>query len=227
MGRLPEQLVGGLPGDAIRTGVAAERIERRGGGWVVHTAGGSVRAPRVVIATDGDAGRALLEGHAAVEALPVTWRSCATIAYACETPLTDDPILVLDGQGEGPVNHLAAMSVVSPSYAPAGRHLVYANVVDPGALEAAPDDAALEAACRPQLMRWFGDKMDGATMIHVDRIVRGLPDQSPRYLETPRRPVRYGEGLFACGDWLDNASIDGALASGKRCAEALLGDTPV
>ncbi|MFM7871794.1 MAG: FAD-dependent oxidoreductase [Actinomycetota bacterium] len=31
-----------------------------------------------------------------------------------------------------------------------------------------------------------------------------------------------GEGLFVCGDHRDTASIQGALYSGRRCAEAVL-----
>jgi predicted NAD/FAD-dependent oxidoreductase len=36
--------------------------------------------------------------------------------------------------------------------------------------------------------------------------------------------VRVSPGLFVCGDHRDNASIDGALGSGRRAAEAILLD---
>ncbi|MEQ8317192.1 MAG: NAD(P)/FAD-dependent oxidoreductase [Phycisphaerales bacterium] len=226
MGRLPEQIESGLPADAIRTGTRVERLERTGANWTVHAAADRWEARSVVIATEGDATERLLEGHADVEAPAVSWQSTATISYAVQEPPTDDPILVLDGEGEGPVNHLATMSAVAPEYAPPGRHLVYANVIDPEILASHSDDAALDAACRPQLERWFGEKMDGARIIHVDRIDRALPNQSTDRAATPQWPVRVGDGLYACGDWLENASIDGALSSGKRCAEAILSDTP-
>lgn len=226
MGRLPEQIEAGLPAGAVRTGASVDRLERSGGGWTVHAGGERWDAGSVVIAAEGDSTRRLLDRHADLEAPAVTWRSTATISYAVDTPPTKDPILVLDGESEGPVNHLATMSAVSGEYAPRGRHLVYANVIDPDVLASLPDDAALDAACRPQLRRWFGDEMDGARMIHVDRIDRALPNQSIERSAIPRWPVRVGEGLYACGDWLENASIDGALSSGKRCAEAVLGDTP-
>ncbi len=34
--------------------------------------------------------------------------------------------------------------------------------------------------------------------------------------------MRLGEGLFECGDHRDSATLDGALKSGRRAAEAVL-----
>jgi len=34
--------------------------------------------------------------------------------------------------------------------------------------------------------------------------------------------VDLGNGLFVCGDHRDSATLDGALASGRRAAEAVL-----
>ncbi|MFM8531369.1 MAG: FAD-dependent oxidoreductase, partial [Ilumatobacteraceae bacterium] len=51
------------------------------------------------------------------------------------------------------------------------------------------------------------------------RIPHGQPDQSPPL--RPKRTVALGEGLFVCGDHRDTASIQGALHSGRRVAEAV------
>jgi hypothetical protein len=53
------------------------------------------------------------------------------------------------------------------------------------------------------------------------RIARALPDQKAPALDVPQRPVRLERGLFVCGDHRDNASIDGALSSGWRTAQAV------
>lgn len=225
MGALPAQLAEHLPKGSTHTNSSVQRLERDGGTWVVQTPDQTIRGTNVVVATDGGTARTLLAPHAAVEPARVRWRSTSTIAYACDQSPTEDGTLVLDGQGEGPVNHLATMSAVSPAYAPKGKHLVYANVIDPTVLAAAIDDEVLDEACRPQLRRWFGEQVDGWRAIRVERIDRALPDQSPPWLNVPQRPVELGDGLFACGDWLDNASIDGALASGWRCAQAVLNRT--
>lgn len=65
-------------------------------------------------------------------------------------------------------------------------------------------------------------------------LLEGEPDQlvnnvavlsnvAPTYAP-PQRPVRFGDGLYICGDHRDNASIQGALTSGWRTAGAILDD---
>jgi hypothetical protein len=51
-------------------------------------------------------------------------------------------------------------------------------------------------------------------------VERALPEQ-PAPLRA-RRPVALGDGLFVAGDHRDTASIQGALASGRRAARAVL-----
>lgn len=224
MGELASQLTALLPSGTVRVGERVERLERRGDGWVVHTGSEAFAAETVVMATEGDVAHEMIEDSGTHDGPPMRWRSTATVSYAADEAPTDEAILVLDGEGTGPVNHLACMSRASEAYAPAGKHLVYANVVDPAVLAAHGDDGALDRACRPQLRRWFGEAVDGWSLIHVDRIEKALPDQRPPWLSDPQRGVAHGGGLFTCGDWLENASIDGALGSGKRCAEAVLAD---
>jgi hypothetical protein len=51
------------------------------------------------------------------------------------------------------------------------------------------------------------------------RIPLGLPAMSPPL--RARTAVSMGEGAFVCGDHRDRASIQGALVSGNRTAEAV------
>ena len=39
------------------------------------------------------------------------------------------------------------------------------------------------------------------------------------------RPVQLGGRLYVCGDHRDTATLDGAIKSGRRAAEALISDT--
>jgi oxygen-dependent protoporphyrinogen oxidase len=64
----------------IRTGITAERIERSGGKWIVHTSGGSFEAPKLILAVEAytaaellkDIDPALSQALASVEYPPVT-----------------------------------------------------------------------------------------------------------------------------------------------------------
>jgi hypothetical protein len=53
------------------------------------------------------------------------------------------------------------------------------------------------------------------------------PEQTPPALSIPERPVRGAGGLFVCGDRRDHVSINGAMISGRRAAEAVLHDLDV
>jgi hypothetical protein len=124
---------------------------------------------------------------------------------------------VLDGDGAGPVNELAVPSVVAPSYAPEGRALIVASV--PG--RAAGDPRDLEARVRAQLGGWFGGAVLAWRRLRTYEIPAALPDQTPASLEPPSRTSRRKDGIHACGDHLETGSMQGALASGRRAAEAI------
>jgi phytoene dehydrogenase-like protein len=130
-----------------------------------------------------------------------------------------EPVLVLNGEGRGPVNDLCVPSDVAPSYAPPGAALVSATVLGVPPLA----DDALDAAVREQLRGWFGAPVDGWRLLRVHRIPFALPAQPPAALAPAERPVRVRDGLFVCGDHRDTASMQGAMASGRRAAAAVRG----
>jgi hypothetical protein len=57
-------------------------------------------------------------------------------------------------------------------------------------------------------------------MIGVYPIGRALPAMLPLF--ALRRPVSLGDGLFVAGDHRDTSSIQGAMVSGRRAADAAL-----
>jgi phytoene dehydrogenase-like protein len=212
MQRIPEQIAAGLDADVVRLDAPVERVDPRG---IELRSGERIDARAVVVATDGANAARLI-----AELDPIDWQETTTIYFAAETPPIAAPILVLDGEGSGPVNHLAVPSNVSPEYAPRNRALICANVV--GRYAPADDDATLEKAVRTQLTRWFGDQVRGWHHLRTYRIPHALPRQFPPALEEPQRPVRLESGIYICGDHRDNASINGAMESGRRAAEAVL-----
>lgn len=220
MGRIPEQMAGRLDPARIRTGWAVEALAREGGLWCARSADGrAMRARTVAVATDGEAARALVPGMA-----PRAWCETATLHYSFPSAGAPAqclaPWLMLDGDGTGPVNHAAAMSAVSPGYAPAGRVLLGASVVDAAAL--AQDDDALDRAVRAQMSAWFPAHSPRTwRLLRVDRIRRALPRQHPADL-AQRGGVDRGGGLLACGDHLGDGSINGAMQSGRLAAELAL-----
>ena len=153
------------------------------------------------------------------------WNQTTAFCYAVEQPPVDEPIILLNGEGQaaGPVNNVAVMSAVSPGYAPPGAHLVVAGVVG----EAPRENAMLlrlEDAVRAHLKKWFGPAVDSWKLLQAYPVARALPQH--RHAEWEQTPVRLGGsgGVYMCGDYRETASIQGALASGRRAAEAVLHD---
>jgi predicted NAD/FAD-dependent oxidoreductase len=105
------------------------------------------------------------------------------------------------------------MSNVSPAYAPAGKALI--GGACPGVLD--PD---AEPAVRAQLRTIWGAQVDRWQHLRTDAIPHGQPAQPPGF--PPKQRTSLGGGLHVCGDHRDTASIQGALFSGRRCAETIL-----
>jgi predicted NAD/FAD-dependent oxidoreductase len=84
------------------------------------------------------------------------------------------------------------------------------------------DDNVVESNVRRQLSGWFGDVVDGWRHLRTYRIAHALPAKLPPTLDPADRAVRLGPGMFVCGDHRETASIQGALASGRRAAQAVV-----
>lgn len=211
MQAIPRQLAESLPKGAVRLAATVEAVDR---GGVTLAGGERLEAGAVVVATDGPEA-ARLTG--AVETPAARATTC--MYFSAERSPLGEPILVLDGEGRGPVNDLCVPSDVAPSYAPPGAALISATILGIPPL----DDDGLEAVVLEQLRRWFGAQVDGWRRLAVYRIPFALPAQPPAVLALPQRPVRLRDGLFVCGDHRDTASIQGAMVSGRRAAAALRG----
>jgi phytoene dehydrogenase-like protein len=209
MQAIPDQLAAGLPLGCVRLGARVVDVEEDG---VTLTGGVRLDAAAVVVATDGPAAARLLPG------LPDPGGVSTTALWfdAPVSPTGGRPLLVLEGDGllGALVNNVAVLSDVAPGYAPAGRSLVNASL--PAGRGDDLDDDALDHAVRAQLRGWFGPQVDAWRLLRVDRIAHAQPQQEPGTLDPPQRPVRRQDGLWVCGDHRDTASINGALASGRR-----------
>lgn len=204
MEEIPRQLAAGLPTGTTRCDAPVAVVED---GRVRLVDGEVVTAAHVVVATEGPAAARLL-GLA-----PVGSRAASCVWFSAPAPPLDDRLVILDGSGDGPARNVAVMSNVAPAYAPEGRALVAAAV--PGRA-----DDTLEPAVRAQLRTWWGPPVDGWVHLRTDAIEHGQPDQSPPF--APKRSVAVGPGIWVCGDHRDTGSIQGAMFSGRRCAEAVL-----
>ena len=225
MQQIPLQLAAKLRGGTLITGARVSKVMQSTPGFQVEIQGmEKVDARAVVVAVPGNEGNSLLKGVGGWNIPEVRgWNSTTAFYYAAEQPPVNQPIILLNGEGRGsgPVNNVAVMSAVSPGYAPPGAHLVVASVVGE-----APSEALaltrLDEAVRAHMRRWFGPVVDSWRMLAAYPLARALPQQ--RHAEWEQSPVLLGGtgGVYMCGDYRETASIQGALASGRRAAEAVI-----
>lgn len=207
MEALPRQLAFSLPGNSLRLG---SPVARAGHDGVELVCGKWITASQVVVACE----------NPDLTGMPHrTWLPATQLAFAAPRPPLNLPILALNGDGFGPVNHVAVPSMVAPGYAPVGRHLVSANVVGPRALE---PEATLVEAVRSQMADWFGAGAETWELIAVHRVPRALPFQPPGR-DAHNLCRRRDDGVLVTGAGGHPASIHGALRAGRLAALAVLG----
>ncbi|MGQ0777680.1 MAG: NAD(P)/FAD-dependent oxidoreductase [Pseudonocardiales bacterium] len=189
----------------------------------VRTTDGEITARAVVVATDPPAATALLPGLD----VPLM-RGLTTYYHVAEQPPSRLPLIHLDGTaspsgtarmhgtGSALVN-TSVLTCVAPSYSPDHRHLISSTVLGtPGT--GAPGE--------PDVRRLAGT-VYGADSAHWDHLGTAIVPQAlcsftPPTPDRLRRDATLGDGLFVAGDHRATPSIQGALVSGRRAAQAVL-----
>lgn len=207
MQEIPNQLARHLPADALHLNRAIANVRQH---EVITKNGETIAANAVVVATDEISASRLLD-----RATPTgQQRSVTCLYFGTETPPLSQPILVLNGEQNGPVNNFCVPSLVSRKYAPEGLHLCSATVLNAGEWS----DEELLSEVRSQMQAWFGPSVEIWQHLKTYRIPYALPDQSPAADQSRRDRERSIPGIHICGDYLENGSINGALVSGYKAA---------
>jgi protoporphyrinogen oxidase len=209
---IPNQLAQGLPKKTIEFENPVRKIEDQ---TLTLASGEVIEGSAVVLATSAAEAYQLLGREGSPE-----FQSTYCLYFAAnEVPQTEHPILMLNGDGAGPINHLVVNSRVSRSYAPDGQNLVSVSV-----LQRYENQEELEKSVRDQLLEWFGKATENWRLIRCYDLPQALPQQRPPALQFSEKTVKVNDRLFICGDHREHASLQGAMRSGRRAAFALLSD---
>ena len=203
MSAISEQLACHTPSAKIHLNTRIANVTSQS---VITETGHTISSKAVIVAVEGPAA-AKLTGIA-----PVQSRSVSCVYFASNSAPTDKKLIILDGTGKGPVLNIAVMSNIAPTYAPAGQHLIAAAL--PGQI-----GDNVEEVARQQLQTMFGSQVSSWKHLRTYRIEHGQPDQSPPF--APKKKQHHDNDVFVCGDHRDTASIQGALFSGRRCADSV------
>jgi hypothetical protein len=194
MQAIPDQLHAALPAGAVQLNHPIAAL-------------GDVKSDITLVATDPPAAARLIDGLVIPQA-----RHVATWYHVADTDPTDGlSVLTVDGMNRGPVLNTVVLSNAVPSYAPPGRVLVSTSTLD---LDATEEDI------RTHLAVLYGRSTSGWQLVDRYVIAYALPAMSvPLHL---RKPVQLSDSLYIAGDHRDTASIQGAMVSGRRAADAIM-----
>lgn len=209
MQRIPEQLAAGLD---VRLETPVASVTSRG---VVLADGTTLDADAVIVAADPTTAQRLVPGLRAPAPRSVTtwyYRPDGDPSRLAE----GDAVLTLDGARRGPVINTVVLTHAAPEYAPPGSALVSASALG------VRESSAHESAVRDHLGWLYGVPTSRWELIATYPIPYALPAM-PVPLDL-RRPVRTPSGAYVAGDHRDTSSIQGALVSGRRAADAVLED---
>lgn len=209
-GTLPDLLAASLPPGTVRTGVHVTAADITTVRTKEH---GELGCRSLLLATGAGAAAELLPGLRVPAFRPVT-----VLHHTATAPPPTGRSLVLDGDRAGPVAYTAVMSEVDPSRAPEGRTLITSTV-----LGTPPPD--LDRSVRTHLAALYGTPTDDWELLAAHHDPEAVPAMEAPH--DPRRPVRVLAGLYVCGDHRETSSVQGALHSGRRAAEAILTDLGV
>lgn len=212
MGAIAQQLAAPLPPGTIRLNQAVRHIQAS---RVVLESGEQITGDVLVIATD-DVTASRLRGEHVPRG---SARSSMTLYFDAPVAPQRGPWLMLNGEGDGVVRTVCVLSEAAPSYAPPGRALISVTTTQQiGAHSDVPQ------AVRLFLQSWFGSQVNGWRHLRTDHIHHALP---PIDLLSPGNRTaspRVAADLYLCGDYRESGTLDGALLSGRKAAEAVLTD---
>lgn len=211
MQSLPEQMAAGLRAP-VRVEVHADAVVETGEGVEVRTWGDTLRARAAVVAVSPEAVDQLIPvRRPRMQGVATWWFS------APEQP-SSLPVFALDGRGRiGPVRTAVELTGFAPSYAPPGAHLVAAKT-----LLDRPDGRSGATSVLRHLSAIYGVPTDRWEVVAHYEIPHAIPTHRPPLAD--RQAVRITDRVYVAGDHRTTGSVQGALVSGQRAADAVLVD---
>lgn len=239
IGAMAEQLVGKLDENSVHKNAKVEEIKNVEDGAVevrvnmVNKEGQKTtsikRGKKCILAVEGPECDRLL-GTKDKQREKGVGTTC--VYFSCDKPYdAKNPMLYLDGEkykgSKGGkktlVNNCCFPSVVSPTYAPNGKHLCSASIIGvPSELS----DEQIGERVKSELSEWFGESITSSfELLKVYRIPFAQPVQTPSAKGGGKNAFEQTcesgamKNVYLAGDHRDAATFDGALMSGRRCAE--------
>ena len=212
MQAIPEQLHHALPPGSV---TLSTRVRSLGDDYV-QTTEGRFGAKVVIVAADAPSAAELLpEVDIQARGNSVTTWYHAVPRASLERPLAGGrSVLTVDPQRRGPVINTVPLNYAVPSYAPEGYVLVSTSALG------TDND---EGLVRSHLQYLYGTDTSVWQLLGTYAIPYALPSmRSPLRVVGPPAAPSHDAPVLLAGDYRATASIQGAMVSGRRAADAAL-----
>ncbi len=216
MQAISEQLAAALPGYSVRFRERVSEIlvsEGRARG-VRLVSGETIEADLVVVATEGPIAEKLMG-----MSLPTKAVGSVGLYFAGDEQLYQERKILLNANAHAYVNEAVLMTNIAPTYAPAGKHLLSATVLD----SPEGDDEEIARRCLAEMAGWFPEHdLRRWRLLAVYRIPFSQFAQRPGVFDGLPGNRTQVEGLFLAGEYTESSSIHGAMHSGEKAAREVL-----
>ena len=214
MAAIPKQLEAGLPKKSLQMGAKVTKIE---GQQVFLADGSSYTAPHIIIATEATG---LVSEITKVTPI---YQSTTQLHYVAAEPPISQPLIALNTNKNHLSNNICTISQVAEGYAPAGKHLISVSVVG----KSTYSNTDLDKTVRKELKTWFGGVTQDWQHLQTQEIKYALPNQEVVQHELLKDQSKIRKGLYVCGDFLLNGSINAAMRTGRKVGELVIQDLSV
>ncbi len=146
---------------------------------------------------------------------PIAYNSTRTEYFSGKAELKKlEKRIGLDARSISDINNYCRLDEVQSSYAPKGRSLWSVSLRQ--------NSKAQPAAVSAQLAELIGANASDLTPLKSYEIKKALPILENPTFDIPAEQSQIASHIYLAGDYLLNASIEGALRSGYRAAEACI-----
>jgi len=118
------------------------------------------------------------------------------------------------------VNNISVLTDVAPTYAPKGQSMLSVSIVGSPQVKG----ERLIQKVIDEIASILNLNNNEIKYLHSYHIAQALPDIVQPLMKLTRNQIVQGHGIYLAGDYLLGGSLNGAMVSGRQCAETLAED---
>lgn len=171
--------------------------------------GESIHCESVIMATEPDGLVPNVNSH-------LEWKSTANYYFEATSSVLHNNMIAVNYKDNALVNNFTVITDTAPGYAPKDSHLVSVNLLR------TPDTSVEDTSqlIKNELALSFGESVQGWKFLKNYHIKRALPVPESSAHNASIEATRIKDGVFLAGDHMLNASINAAIRSGQKAAQA-------